>query len=106
MGDTLGLWSGLTPERAGPGPSGLFRLPSESLLRASLPGEKAWLLAGTGPCLPDTSVPRPSRAWFIVLRSAQMMLWGPPKDSSRREALLSGRGGTLTGAWGENDRTS
>ena len=70
MGDTLGPWPGLTPERAGSGPSGLFWLPSDSFLGASLPGEQAWLPLGTGPCQPGTSVSRPSRAWFIFLRSA------------------------------------
>ena len=70
VGDTLGPWPGLTPERAGSGPSGLFWLPSDSFLGASLPGEQAWLPLGTGPCQPGTSVSRPSRAWFIFLRSA------------------------------------
>ena len=34
-----------------------------------------------------------------------MMSLGLPKDSSRRRALLSGTGGTLTGTWGDRKET-
>lgn len=70
VGDTVGPWSGLTSEKANPRPSGLFWLLSEILFGVSLPVEQAWLPAGTGPCLLDMSVPRPSCAWFVFLKSA------------------------------------
>lgn len=70
MGETVGPWSGLPLERASPGLSGLSWLPSESLPRVPLPGGLAWLLAGSGPCLLDTSVPGPSCACLVFLVSA------------------------------------